>query len=334
VTVAISPKVSVAMCTYNGAAFVAEQLASIARQTVLPAELVISDDASSDDTLTVVRDTVACLVAERPEFAQVEVRIQANPSSLGVTKNFEHAIASTAREYVFLSDQDDVWAPNRVEVELAALETGAGFVFGDADLIDESGASLGHSLFDALDLLPRERSEILGQSPVDVLIRRNIVTGATAAFHRRVFEGATPFPASWVHDEWLAMVSALTGERFALTPVLIGYRQHGKNQIGVKRKTASSRMAKLTSDGRARNARLLQRASDLVDRVGAGGSLDVTPHATELVAQAVAHQTARSSFRSNRLARFPQVVREVLSGRYFRVSNGARDVLRDLVQPL
>ena len=330
---AISPKVSVALCTYNGAQFVANQLRSIAAQTILPAEIVIVDDRSSDDTVATTDAVLAELKTQNTEFAQVEVRVEVNEASLGVTKNFERAISLTTREYIFLSDQDDVWTSDRIKVQLAELEAGAGFVFGDADLIDESGASLGHSLFDALDLLPRERDGIIGAQPVDVLIRRNIVTGATAAFSRRVFEVASPFASSWVHDEWLAIVAALNHETFALTPTVIGYRQHGKNQIGVKRKTAASRVAKLTADGRARNARLLQRAQDLASRFKGTSSNFIDAHSALLIDEALKHQTSRSAFRSNRLVRFPQVLREVLSGRYFRVSNGPRDVLRDLVQP-
>jgi glycosyltransferase involved in cell wall biosynthesis len=331
--VAISPKVSVAMCTFNGAQFISEQLQSIAAQSTLPAELVISDDASTDNTVVIVRETLTALAVSHPEFARVHVLIEVNRVSLGVTKNFEQAIALSTREYVFLTDQDDVWASNRIEAQLAELEMGAGFVFSDAELIDQTGEPLGRNLFATLDVSARERREIEGSSPVTVLIRRNIVTGATAAFHRRIFEVAKPFPESWVHDEWLAMMAAVTREKFVILPSLIRYRQHGQNQIGVQRQTAATRLAKLTARGRDRNTRLLARARDLAARIS-GGEVSADSRATALISQAVQHQTVRSAFCSNRLARFGQVAAEVGSGRYFRVSNGFRDVLRDVVQPL
>jgi glycosyltransferase involved in cell wall biosynthesis len=318
------------MCTYNGAQFIASQLETMAAQTVLPTEIVISDDGSTDGTVALVKQTWEKLVEHHSQLGKVKLTIVSNSSSLGVTKNFEQAIAATSTPFVFLADQDDLWFPTRLESEVTQLKNGAGFVFGDADLIDEQGAPIGHTLFDALAMKHSERAGIL-TDPVKVLIKRNIVTGATAAFSRRVFEKAVPFPSGWVHDEWLAMVAALSGEQFAVTEPLIGYRQHSSNQIGVTKNTVQTRMAKLTAEGRERNARLLARVTSLAQRAS---ELGTSPQAQKLIDASLRFQKARSSYPRNRLIRWIPVLGQVLTGRYFRVSNGPRDVLRDLVQPL
>lgn len=327
---AISPEISVAMCTYNGAQYIVEQLESMAAQTLLPAEIVVSDDGSTDGTIALLKQTWERLSEHSSELRTVKLTVISNKTSLGVTKNFEQAIAATTKPFIFLADQDDLWFPQRLEVETAKLKAGAGFVFGDAQLIDSSGAPLGHSLFDALSLSSYERSGIIAH-PVDVLIKRNIVTGATAAFSRTVFEKATSFPSGWVHDEWLAMVAALTGEKFAVTESLIGYRQHASNQIGVKKNTLSTRMAKLRAEGAERNTRLLARITSLSERSNALGA---SATAQSLIASSLKLQQARSAYPRNRAIRWVPVLGQVITGRYFRVSNGPRDILRDLVQPL
>ncbi len=131
---AISPDISVAMCTYNGAEYIVEQLESIAAQTLLPAEIVVSDDGSTDGTIALLKQTWERLAEHSAELRKVTLTVVVNKSSLGVTKNFEQAISKTTKQYIFLADQDDLWFPTRLEVEAAQLADGAGFVFGNAQL--------------------------------------------------------------------------------------------------------------------------------------------------------------------------------------------------------
>lgn len=327
------PSVSVALCTFNGARFIHEQLHSIAEQSVVPDELVISDDGSSDDTLTVIDEALKQLAQSIPAFAATRIAVLKNSSPLGVTKNFEQAITATTGDIVVLCDQDDVWLPTKLQQMLAAFGSSQDsvFVFGDADLIDAQGEPLGMTLFDGLSLKKSERNGIEDGKAVDVLIKRNIVTGATAGFTRDIATAALPFPAGWVHDEWLAMVAAVKHSRFVVLQPLLGYRQHGNNQIGVRKTDTQVRMQRLTAQGTERNARLLLRFHELAARAP---ELEPTTPETKLIEKAFTFQQARSRFSKNRIARFPQVLGQVFRGRYFSVSNGPRDVLRDLVQPL
>lgn len=329
----VATDVSVVMCTHNGAKYVREQVRSILEQTVLPGELVISDDASTDGTLDVVRGAFETAASENPEVVKVKIQMHVNETALGVTKNFETAISLSRGNVVFLADQDDVWFHNKVEVLLSHINSDAGnsFVFGDAALITEEGLDIGHSLFEALAISKRELNGITGSDPYRVLVRRNIVTGATVAFSRSIYDRATPFPPGWVHDEWLATVAALIGAKITVTKLLTGYRQHASNQIGVKKRTTSIRIGRLTMNGRERNARLRERLQQLLERASV---LEVGERDMKLIRAAFKFQDARSRFPRFRGIRWVRVLPQVLLGRYWRVSNGSRDVLRDLVQPL
>ena len=108
-------KLSVALCTYNGEKFIAEQLESIARQTVLPDELIICDDRSADQTVQILHE-----FANKAPFP---VSIYHNETTLGVIRNFEQAISLCKGEYIALADQDDVWLPEKIEKSLALIES-------------------------------------------------------------------------------------------------------------------------------------------------------------------------------------------------------------------
>ncbi len=124
-------KISVALCTYNGDSFLRQQLESIQQQTRLPDELVVCDDRSTDQTIVIVREFAATV-----SFPVVIVQ---NPETLGSARNFEQAIRLCTGDLIALSDQDDIWYPNRLqrsEQEFIAHPR-AGLVFSDADIIDD-----------------------------------------------------------------------------------------------------------------------------------------------------------------------------------------------------
>src|SRR5437773_11189037 len=98
---------SIALGTYNGAAYLKEQLESFAAQTRTPDELVISDDQSTDDTLRLIEEFVTT--------AAFPVRLSVNESNLGTAKNFEKAISLCRGDVIVLSDQDNVWHSDYLE---------------------------------------------------------------------------------------------------------------------------------------------------------------------------------------------------------------------------
>ena len=325
--------VSVALCTYNGERFIAEQLRSIFAQSHPVAELVVSDDGSTDNTLEIVRREVDAAREAGTLPAGMDVVILENASSLGVTKNFEQAVRACRYEFIALSDQDDLWVPTKLETLVATLTARPTnlLVFSDADLIDSDGIQKGESLFHSLRVTNRELVEIQGETGFDTLLHRNIVTGATVLFKRDLLKLAGELPASWVHDEWLAMVAALHGAVAVETKKLIGYRQHGNNQIGAQRLTGRAAFHRLAESRTRRNARLLARAQDLNDYVSKAPS---SAHQQRAAVQKLAHEQARSAYSRHRLARLFPVFAEWRTGRYSKYGMGVQDVVRDLVQPV
>ncbi|MBC7795807.1 MAG: glycosyltransferase family 2 protein, partial [Pyrinomonadaceae bacterium] len=193
------PTTSIALCTYNGAKFLDEQLESIARQTRLPDELVICDDCSTDETAQIVKR-----FAETGVFP---VRFCVNEKNLGSTKNFEKAIELCAGEIIFLCDQDDFWEPTKIEKIVAEFEQDGqiGLVFSDAEIVDENLRKLNIKLSD-LTFTPEIRRTIETKSFLQILLLRNYITGATLAFKSEFRREFLPLPIDspeMIHDAWI-----------------------------------------------------------------------------------------------------------------------------------
>ncbi|TFC34533.1 MULTISPECIES: glycosyltransferase family 2 protein [unclassified Cryobacterium] len=328
------PTVSVALCTFNGAAYIAQQLRSILSQTTPPSEIIVSDDASTDGTLGILERVRAEWLADGGDAA-VDFRVIRNAVPLGVAANFEQALSECSGELLALSDQDDVWAPGRVQIMIGEFmrRPKLQLLHSDALLVGGDGNFLGRTLFTTLGITETEKRDVHQGRAFDVLLRRNIVTGATVMLRRDLVDRARPFPEAWVHDEWLAMVAAATGTVDFLGDTLVDYRQHGGNQIGVTSLDAAGRLSRLQAPRTQRNARLLARAEALDDR--APGLVPVPSDAyLRLIAAKAAHERARSALPSARLRRVLPVLRQWRTGGYARFGLGPQDVLRDLVQPL
>jgi glycosyltransferase involved in cell wall biosynthesis len=324
---------SVALCTYNGASFIAEQLQSILDQTSPPDEIVVSDDGSTDGTLNVVDRVFSTWRREWPDV-RIDLRVLRNQAPLGVAANFEQALVACTGELIALSDQDDVWHPNRLErvvcefnrrPELFLLHT-------DARLVDEGGRPSGQTVLGVHGVSVGEQLDVHHGQALKSLLRRNIATGATMTIRRTLLDLAVPIPSPWVHDEWLAMVAAITGVVDVLPETLVDYRQHNGNQIGASSLDAVGKLGRLQAPRTERNARLLDRAIALQTRASA-----LLPHPSPyilaMIDAKVMHERARSALPRNRLQRILPVLRELRSGRYCQFGLGLQDVLRDLVQP-
>ncbi len=322
-------RVTVALCTYNGAAFIREQLESILQQTRPPDELVVADDGSADDTISIVH---AVFSAHGSQRTRLRV-LTGGDRPLGVTGNFARAVAAATGDILVLSDQDDRWRPDRLSVAISAFERQPGIVLqhGDARLIDESGTSLGLTLFAALRLSRRERTEIEQGRAFAAYLRRNLATGATMAFRRSLLSAALPFPREWVHDEWLAIVAAATGEIGVLADPLVDYRQHDANEIGVTAATLGYRLGRVCEPRGDRLVRLSARAEELERRLAA---LDVNSEWLELARGKARFERTRARFAAVRILRIAPVLRLWSSGAYGRYSSQRGfDVIRDILQP-
>jgi glycosyltransferase involved in cell wall biosynthesis len=321
---------SVAMCTRNGARFVAEQVRSILTQSVVPRELVVGDDASSDDTLAIIEATVAEVRAENPAVT-TQVRITARAETLGVTKNFEQTIAACTSALIALSDQDDVWPPGRLARLVAVFgDPAVNLVHSDARLVDAGGDDTGVRLLRAMEATAKERRKLVAGDAFDVLLRRNLVTGATVIMRRALAESAIPFPVLWLHDEWLAAVAAATGSLRLIDEPWLDYRQHGDNEVGASAPTWSRRWAKLREPRGPRATRLIARSRALVDYLESAGA---APTRRQAAKAKLEHEQCRAQLPAWQPFRVPGVVAGLVTGRYARYNRGLIDVVRDLVQP-
>lgn len=260
------------MCTCNGAAFLREQLDSIAAQTVLPDELVVGDDVSNDGTVAILRDFA--------EQAPLPVRIECNRENLGPALNFGAASRRANGDYLFLSDQDDVWRADKIAVQLSAmraLEERHGsraplLVHCDLETVDRDLQSVAPSFMESQGIHHQDDA-------LAVLLVQNFVTGCTIMVNRPLRELALPLPQDCImHDWWFALVAAAAGHiGFAPEP-LVRYRQHADNRIGAKtrrgRLSIGRQWRERWREDRRHIAETIRQAECLAERLseaGAGG---------------------------------------------------------------
>ena len=209
--------ISVCMATYNGGKFIREQLESILSQlplnTGVDAEIVIADDGSTDDTLSVVAS-----------IGDSRIRVLTAEKHLGVIYNYERALQASKGEIIFLADQDDVWLPGKVERVLAALND-ADLVMHDAWMLRPSDSP------DSSWTRSGKLSDIRAyKSGVVANWWKNTFTGCCMAFRRNVLEKALPFPKNLpMHDQWLGLVAEKRFKVKSIDEPLVEYRQHHCN---------------------------------------------------------------------------------------------------------
>jgi glycosyltransferase involved in cell wall biosynthesis len=319
--------VSVALCTYKGERYLAAQLDSILAQTRLPQELVVFDDASPDDTWALLES-----YAPRIRATGIRLAMHRNVANLGYVGNFEQALKATIGEVVFLCDQDDIWHTTKIERFMPEFERRKELMVlhSDARLVDGDGNDMRCGLFEALEVTREELDAIHAGRAFEVLVRRNMVTGATMAVRRKVFEQAPVVPRGWIHDEWLAMIATFMGTVDCLEAPSIDYRQHGGNQVGARRRGFVER---LSGGGMSRlefMTRTLLRTQTLLD-IAEAGPLRLPESDLQLLRDRLAHARFRATPPTRLPARFAAIVREYATGRYARFSNGPRSALSDFL---
>ncbi|WP_394771459.1 glycosyltransferase family 2 protein [Lacisediminihabitans sp.] len=323
----MTDRVSVALCSHNGAPFIEAQLLSIVNQTVAPAEIVLSDDASVDDTVAIARKVLLA-------HPNVALTVLQNPVALGVTANFERAIRACTGEFIALCDQDDVWHPDRLATVLREFDSRADLdlVFTDARLVDSHGTSLDRTLFDVLELSAADRGAVHAGEGFAVFIRRNVATGATMMLRRRLLDAALPFASGWVHDEWLAAIATVVGRVDLVDEQLIDYRQHASNQIGVAYPTLRRKLRRVLEPRGDRNARLSLQFAQFAERLDSLGA--TVPERMRRLARAkAAFEAEREALPASRVRRVAPILAAHRRGWYSRfASQGRLDMVRDLLQ--
>jgi hypothetical protein len=326
-------KISIAMCTYNGAEFLPAQLQSIITQSRPPDEIVICDDGSTDDTRAVVERFAG--------ESSIPITLHINDRNLGSVKNFERSITLCTGDVIALSDQDDVWRSDKLHLFESVLNKSpsAGIIFSDAEIVDEHLNPLDRRMWDEVGFDAHRRKLVRTGRALEVLIHGWTVTGATMAFRTNFVKLSLPIPdeIAMIHDGWIALTIAAVADVVAVDETLIKYRQHAQQQIGApaRKETAPELrvMQAIETAFRRRNssadlhkiletleARLLSQANDFDTR-----------KALSFVSNYASHLNVRANLPQRRLNRVPSILRELLSLRYHEYANGFKSAAKDLV---
>jgi glycosyltransferase involved in cell wall biosynthesis len=218
--------VSIAMCTYNGAVHLNEQLDSLIRQTYPNLEIVIVDDCSTDNTPEVVK-----------EYAQKDNRIKfyQNEKNLGYNKNFERAVQLTTAAYIAISDQDDIWALYKIETMLRSCPS------AEADNIFIY--SISKEFTGTIPQTGEENKPIRyyeGSMP-EKLVFDSPIHGHACMIHRSLLPKSIPFPEHVFYDWWLSMIASATGKVICVKETLTYHRIWNNNNsrvlMDIKEKT-------------------------------------------------------------------------------------------------
>ena len=222
---------SVAMCTYNGAFFIEEQLLSILNQTMSVDEIVICDDGSIDQTLDIINSIQS--------KSSIDIRVYKNEKQLGVCANFQKAVNLCKGNIIFLSDQDDIWKREKVEtvVRYFLEKPQVKVVFTNGQLINKEGHIVENSsLFGCFGLTAKSLNAIDNGLGVELFAYENRATGATMAI-RSDFEYMSSFVnycyKGILHDGALVMLSLNNCQLGHIDDCLIDYRIHSNQKCGI-----------------------------------------------------------------------------------------------------
>ncbi|WP_343693413.1 glycosyltransferase [Chitinophaga sp.] len=222
--------ISVGLCTYNSEKYLPEQLETIIHQTLRVNEIVVIDDASTDQTIQILND----YARRYPDL----FRIIRNEKNRGARKNFERVLAEAKGEVIFLSDHDDCWLPGKVARVVAYFNAHPAdkVVFTNALFMDEHSATLPATLWDVVGFTAAVRAHIQAKDDLlrYLLKHGRIVTGATLAVKKECLGQILPFRLMhkiW-HDAWIALVAANAKMLGYIEEPLIRYRVHSQQQVG------------------------------------------------------------------------------------------------------
>lgn len=202
-------KVSVAMATYNGEKYIKEQIISILNNLKENDELIISDDGSTDKTLSIIKS-----------FKDKRIRVLNGPHN-GVKQNFANAIRNTTGNYIFLSDQDDYWYDNKISEVLKEFEQKKVLlVQHDAVVIDEFEKVMYKSFLEHRNVKRGLLHNII----------KNSYHGCCIAFDSSIICKILPIPNDiYMHDQWIGLIAELNGKTSFLNKKLMNYRRHSEN---------------------------------------------------------------------------------------------------------
>nr|WP_295925129.1 glycosyltransferase family 2 protein [uncultured Dyadobacter sp.] len=208
-------RISIALCTYNGEQFLRHQLDSIVNQSCVDWEIVVVDDGSSDGSWDILQGYAA---------GDSRFRLFRNELNLGYNRNFEKALQLCQAEFIAICDQDDIWHPRKLELQMDAIGDNQ-MIYHDSEFIDQKGNPIGFRMSDKFNLY-RGRDAA-------AFLYLNCVSGHCILMKKDVLLSALPFPDGCYYDQWLAFIATDRGSVDYLHQPLVQYRQHNRNSTDI-----------------------------------------------------------------------------------------------------
>lgn len=318
-------KITVAMAVFNGAAYLAEQLESIAAQSRLPDELVVADDASTDDTL----DIVAAFALHSP----FEVRVIRKSQRMGCNHNFETAIRHSQGDVVALSDQDDVWLPRHIELITApfARSDNIGLVISDSTCVDQKLHPLGTTFWAAERFTLGDARRIKAGNQFAEWTKHHVVAGHALAFRRHLADVFLPFHHAMMYDHWLSFVCAACAIVEMIPDQLTLHRRHQKQLAGLRPVSLVERSASQPTIAGTHFQGQIDQWESLRSRLASNKHLLMTGNEFAVCEERLALLRSRASMREFGLSsRVAAAIRLLATGRYHRSGRGFLTFMRDV----
>jgi glycosyltransferase involved in cell wall biosynthesis len=320
-------RISIALCTYNGARFLEAQMESYLAQTRAPDELVVCDDRSTDDTYAMLEH-----FQRRSPFP---VRIFRNETVLGSTKNFEKAIGLCSGDLIATSDQDDVWLPEKLALCEATFEADAsnGLVFTNAEVVDDGLNPQGHLLWDAVHFGTNLQRRVRQGRFFEAALRQWLVTGATMVFRSEYRKFVLPIPENWVHDGWIAFIIGAMAPVQMVSRSTLKYRQHDAQQIGGRKLTLRELYEKARELGPSYFRASLERFQVAQARLRTFSQHLRDPAFLGMVDRKVEHQRRRLAISEcdSRRKRTVWAIAELMRGGYRHYSPSLAHFMKDMI---
>lgn len=210
-------KIDIVMATYNGEKYIKEQIDSIRNQTYTNWNLIIRDDGSKDNTISIIK-------AYQIEDKRIKL-IEDDLGNLGFNKNFEYLLTLSTEEFIMISDQDDIWIPEKIEIshkeikEMSSEEPS--LVFFNAQMFNEKNGDIGLHI-----------DKFKSKNSFDILIGENFCQGATLIMNKKLKEKIIPFDENYIYDYSILLNAELYGNWKYIDRPIMKYRIHDLNQIG------------------------------------------------------------------------------------------------------
>ena len=221
----MTERIDIVMATYNGEKFISEQIQSIQSQSYKNWNLLISDDASKDNTVKIIKE-----IQNKDE----RVKLVNFDKQGGIIENFNKALSFSDANYIFLADQDDIWMENRLQIMLDNFKkleeknpNKSILMFTDLQLVDSNKSIIANSFYEYNNLNPYTNMQ------PNMLIWRSTVYGCSTLFNKKLLQQSFPIPNyASMHDQWLALKASMDDGLFYFDYISLKYRQHSNNAVG------------------------------------------------------------------------------------------------------